>query len=854
MRKYCLHILCLIALALPGMAGAQDLPSLGKASEITVGALPNGISYYIAANPAEKGFADFSLVQKGIPDVDSARDNLMHIPNFSDRKPYEFVAAHGSSPLARGYVSYGESSTVFRFPDMPVYDQAVVDSTLMMLFNMASSSKWEQAVVICGDVAAAAITDRMKSFSLLLETREKGAPQAEYNWQPTDTVTLRTLGTDAGKVAAINVIFRAERVAKNNLNTVLPLVTRMYSEELGIVLEERLQAAFAQASIPLLDTRFIYADSAVSPSDEHYRLSVFTAADRLEDAVETLAGVLSSLDSNGVEAPEFNYAVGSLALAKKAELSGIKPNSEYTDKCISAYLYGSNLASDATILDFVSRQVAQGETALPLFNSFVSALLDSSRNLSIRYDLPRGSGRDGLAEKFAEGWSKPLAGRFSAGSPENLRSGSNKLRLRKESAEPITGGKLLQFSNGMEVVYKKMDGIKDISYAVCLRGGYPSVPGLKRGEGVFVGDMLPLCRIAGMSAEEFRAMLQSEGISMQTQVGLSDLRVCGTAPQDKLPLLLSSLLSLSQDREPEAAAFQAYRLRESFRKDMAAMSPRDVNPLMDAIMSPDYVFLENRDYSNLGTDLQARAEQYFTERFSNFSDGVIVLLGNLDEDKLKKELLKILGDFKTGNVHASKPVVEYPLYSGRRTEKAQATIGIVGPEEVGVNMKLGFFLDFSMTNRMSFDAALRVLRREIAPVLAKNGYSAEIKGRMDLFPKEACYVYINASPCFQNGVPQGMLPSEPSVVLEDLRAMLSNLPSARISAADLKAYKTLLQEEMKAKEKSPEDLADFLLTRYSQSKNTFSNYASAINSISAQSIKDVLSAMKGGAIVEYVIE
>ena len=56
-------ILAAAALVLGGGAFAQSLPELGKASEITTGKLPDGISYYLISNPATPGFADFALRQ-----------------------------------------------------------------------------------------------------------------------------------------------------------------------------------------------------------------------------------------------------------------------------------------------------------------------------------------------------------------------------------------------------------------------------------------------------------------------------------------------------------------------------------------------------------------------------------------------------------------------------------------------------------------------------------------------------------------------------------------------------------------------------------------------------------------------
>ena len=57
-------------------ASAQGLPALKMASEITVGELPNGISYYLVTNQTAKGYADFALVQKGQTSPVQAREAI----------------------------------------------------------------------------------------------------------------------------------------------------------------------------------------------------------------------------------------------------------------------------------------------------------------------------------------------------------------------------------------------------------------------------------------------------------------------------------------------------------------------------------------------------------------------------------------------------------------------------------------------------------------------------------------------------------------------------------------------------------------------------------------------------------
>ena len=57
----------------------------------------------------------------------------------------------------------------------------------------------------------------------------------------------------------------------------------------------------------------------------------------------------------------------------------------------------------------------------------------------------------------------------------------------------------------------------------------------------------------------YRDRLASNGISMQCEVTMSDLRISGAAPSAKLNLLLNSLYSLTVDRNPDRDAYDYFR-------------------------------------------------------------------------------------------------------------------------------------------------------------------------------------------------------------------------------------------------------------------------------------------------------
>lgn len=115
---------------------SAESPVLQKDGSVTTGNLTNGISYYLLTNPSMKGVADFALVRKGVSDTLSARKELSSLPHFNKTIPYKFLSRNGIGCRSEGYISYRDDATIFRFDDVPVFDQAASDTTLLMLFDL----------------------------------------------------------------------------------------------------------------------------------------------------------------------------------------------------------------------------------------------------------------------------------------------------------------------------------------------------------------------------------------------------------------------------------------------------------------------------------------------------------------------------------------------------------------------------------------------------------------------------------------------------------------------------------------------------------------------------------------------
>lgn len=847
------QILCLFLCLLPTIKmHSQELPSLPRDPEITVGSFPNGAPYYIVKNKSPRGFADFALVRKGSGTAEGLREALASLPHFSGRKPYEFLAENGIGPGPGGFITVRDGADVLNFRNVPIYRQEVQDSTLLLLFDVMAMSGKPQAVIISGDVDIAKIRERAELFSMMVSQLEKDPQTVDNVWTPRDNPRHVFRQNFSDNVAGIHVIYSSRRGDRGTLGTVLPLVTRMYSTQMSIILDARIRDAFREAGIPLADVRFRYKDSSEDSEDERFQLSVFVPSGSVDASAALLGGVLGEFDRNGASIAEFKAAKGRIAAERNAGAVSAD-NARNVRRCLSAYMYGTDLASDRAVEDFYLRRNLPDDRELELFNGFASALLDPGRNLAVRCEHPSERFDSGaVLAGFTRGWEKGAAVAQTA-RPATLASPSAKVKIKSESKDPVTGGALWTFSNDMKVIFKKTGPKGGFQYSVILNGGIPTVPDISAGESAFLSDMLALSDIGGVSGREFFGQLTSEGISMDIGTTMATLNISGAAPVDRLETLVGALLTLSSDRKVNGDAFRYYRECEVLREDMRALSPRDARAVMDSLICPNYLYSGRKEASLLRDGLPQKAERYFERQFAKMNDGVIVILGDFEADALKKDLQKLLGDFRTRKVNTPRPNVDFPMIAGKVSRVDEAVSGTIGPEEFGVNMEFSAFVPYNLSNRMSFHVALDILRKELAAAFLAKGCSVSVDGEYETFPKERVRVYVSCRPCRESGVPAGVEVADQLGAVAQLRRFVEGMSSISPDPVDLKAAKAKLSAELDAEFSDNGRLLELVAVRYGEGKDLVTGAKAAVESVTADSVRKMLGLLASGAQVEYVI-
>ena len=801
---------------------AQTLPSLPVDAKIQKGTLRCGVAYYMVKNDEVKGYADFAVVRRGEAPGPAAEEGM----------DTRYLSRNGIGPRPGGYFRDFDGSTVLHLDRVPVYDANVLDSTLLVSFAQVAASQADEAVIVAGDIDPVEFKKKMDIFSMLVPQHfVENSRGPDYVWEPSvmPCIVLRNL--PMGDRGIVRVAYAAPRTQQDQVNTAQALVMGILSREFRTIAVRRIERNLRDAGIPYGRLDFQYLNSTETSNDEEYAVEVQTDREHLEAAMKIVSGTLAGLDGFGVPVEEFTDA-------KKVMMAEMLPrgcepltNRRYVDRCVSHFLYGANLAPYSEETRLFARKNVADSTETRLFNQFANSLLSQLSNLTLEYrarldtlDEDNALFQYNLAYLYGStfkeakdfSWQRDTSG---------LEADGPRIRLKETKPEPVSGGVLWTFSNGMRVVYRQVPDRQSFHYALLLNSGLSGVNGLAEGEGGYFGDMLSLYDAGGMAAPDFRDHLAVNGIRMDTQVALTYTSIYGQAPSSKLPTLLKALLALANGRTVNRGEFDI-----CLRNSKWAREPMD-NRLY-AMMYPGFSYSPKKYVTGLNPGTQVKAAQFYEALFSRMNDGMLFLVGDLDEATVRRVLLRYLGGFRTQRGTAA-----------RKTLRYQPRAGTVTRTETGGNKGVYVRLDaeypLSGVNYAAAEIAREVLRRQLVRTLEGTGMSVEITSGFHTYPQERLWMFVSC---------------EGGTDLEAVREGIRKASKSKIAPKDLDAWKAMALEEMNRELAEPETIVTTLVARYGVGKDLVTHYKESVNGVSATRLTDMLSTLAAGSTAEIVVE
>ena len=853
MKKHIIKTIIAIAAAVQCFA-ASAATVIKTDPAVSSGKLDCGLSYYIVSNPSKKGLADFALVRK--LDMDStrtlqdeiavARGSLDSLPHFTHRSPLDFLSGNGIVYPRTGYFSVEKDAVLYHFRDIRLDRTAkIADSTLLLLFDIVQKlaeasdrpdslgrNVGDQAVIVAGDIDKAAMLKKMDMLSLMINKGADAVPAMSDSTVHDSGagacgLELHVREDSLSGTASVNAAFYGPAMSREHRGTTAYLLSVQFWNEFRTAFEMRMSSLLGQEGIPCPAIRLHCSDCPDACGKEKYTISVLSAAADTARVESLLLSVLSDLKREGLAPEEYSFvrAISDNSLYMKS-LSHSADNADYVRKCFSAFVYGSGIVSAADEADFFLSSGLPDSVRNGFLNRYLASLLpDISEAADIRSQAAGLNLRDTLL----------------------FPGGQTKVRIRKMRNNKDFGGSTWIFSNGMTVMYKKMETGGRMYYSWVLRGGIASVADLKAGEGAFYPDMLFTGRICGIEGPVFRKMLAAEGISMDVHVGFADMKISGSLPFDRMTLLMKALTAVSTGYSADGQAGLYYMESERMRLSSARGEYRSRLAVIDSIMYPGYRYYLNKSLAGLYPDLPSRAEQFYKARFSRANDGALILVGDMDEYDVKKILESYLGDFLTQKYEFRRPHVMYQPLSGWSTYVSDGRVA-------SLDAVMSTRLMMNSSNYMSAQIVTMAMAEVINRTLAASGMTANISGSVSMFPHERYTVSVSAMPVSLSSLPSSVVSKSYYHVLYDIRSAIAGLADKGLDDSLISVYKSALSDRYASMQQNPEYWIKAMSDRVVSGKNLDFGYGDKISAVTADNVNAVLKSLYEGSLVEYIIK
>lgn len=759
---------------------AQDLPKLASEAAVSHVALPDGLECFVAANPNVSAFADFALVSRQ------------------------------------------QGRIIKKMTDVVTLREEKVDSSLLCIMKKveAHGSTSDLAVIVCGDVNPSAIISKLKYMSYMIPAGAE-LPRASFVEKGLTPVRIMQEATSHPETSAVRAEWTTSRTPENLVGTIQKAVYDKAVYEFGQAVCDRIKSGLRRKNITYGDVRFRHVGSVETYGDEHLSVSVTVGNADVAQAAETVKEALSDVNKYGAPATELEilenrYFSHLTTLSSNFERS----NASYVKRCVSAFLFGTPVVSSKVALDFHKSKSMTPQVREKIFLSVASALVDMEE-VEI----------EDRVSQVSVNLSDTLA--FPDANPEVKAS------LRSSKKDPMSGSFVWTFSNGFKVIYKKMpSGDGSLYYSLAMNGGFGDVPELSKGEGAFMSDYQDWCYVAGMKSKDFKDVLSLAGITMNAQVNLSNIMINGVVADGNAPLLMKALLAFANERSLDEKEFSYYRRNQEMRLRSQTSGVGTIRSVIDSLMCPGYKYSIYKKNGSLSDRTAVKAHALFDEMSSKMNDGVLVLVGNMDETRLRKQITPFVSSFRTRNTAFFRQSVQYQPVSGWTTYDTEG-------RRNAIVVAMSTRLSMTTENMLTAEMATMVLKDILERSFDGEGLRFNVYHASQIKPEDRFSVMITI---------EGETGEIPDDFLWRLRRVINDADESAMDPEYIAACKAFLKKQYDINTQDYRYWLHVIAMRQLDGKDFTTGYATRIDAVTPEKTSAVLSLLENGTKIEYVIK
>ena len=540
-----------------------------------------------------------------------------------------------------------------------------------------------QAIIVVGDIDVDKMEKKIKKTFSSIPMPKGAAERIYYTVDDNEKMIIDIEKDKEQPIALCHIYQKREATPDSEKNTEKYLRDGYIDALISAMLNDRL-AELRQLPVPPFQSATSRASQFfLSRTKDAFSLSISCKQDNILGGIVSAVAAAERVRQHGFTQTELDRAkkLRLNAAERRANMQSDYRNSHYVNVCVDHFLEGEPLLSVDYKLEIAKK--LDREVTLADVNAAVKELITDKNQVVVMY-APDKEGFEIPTEKQLEqiilaAQQQDYAPYEEAELAESLISSMPKAGTIVSEQPWRHGFTELTLSNGMKVYTKKTDYEADaVSLRMQADGGTSQYGDEDIPNFALISSGITEAGIGTFDAVTLRKMLTGKSVRVSPSVGSKGQSISGSASLKDMEVMFQlAYLYFTQPRKDTAAFASLMSRQRAFLANRNASPKVDYNDSIRAILYGHHPRMEPVVQQTLDKVSYDRILEIYKERFSDAANFKTVIIGNFDEQELRRLLCQYLAPLPATNKHEQTNYSRIPQIVGGeklvKFSKPQAT-------------------------------------------------------------------------------------------------------------------------------------------------------------------------------------
>ena len=540
-----------------------------------------------------------------------------------------------------------------------------------------------QAIIVVGDIDVDKMEKKIKKTFASIPMPKNAAERVYYPVTDNDSMIVDIEKDKEQPIALCHIYQKRDATPDSEKNSEKYLRDNYIDALISTMLNDRFTELRQLAVPPFQSATGRASTFFLSRTKDAFSISISCKQDNILGGIISAVGVAERARQHGFTQSELDRAkkLRLNAAERRAKMQGDYRNSHFVNSCVDNFLEGEPLVSADFLLD--NTRKLDSEVTLAQVNAAVKELITDKNQVVVMY-APDKEGFEIPSEQQIE--QVILATQQLSYAPYSEAKLAESLVSNLPKAGSIVserpyrhGFTELTLSNGMKVYTRKTDFESDaVSMRMYGEGGTSlygdeDIPNFSMiTSGVTEGG------VGDFDAVSLRKMLTGKSVRVSPSVGSKGQSISGSSSvKDMSTMFQLAYLYFAHPRRDDAAFASLMNRQRAFLANRNASPKVDYNDSIRAILYDHHPRMEPFVQKTLDKVNYDRIFSIYQDRFSNAANFKTVVIGNFDEQELRRLLCQYLAVLPATDKHEQTNFSNIPQIVGgssvHKFTKKQAT-------------------------------------------------------------------------------------------------------------------------------------------------------------------------------------